>query len=111
MNSTQPMSFTEKCRTVALVGAADSVHERLAAVVDSDVVLIESVTHAYTTIKRTRPDLVLLCLSGDCFEGCRVLSMLALDRDTAHIPVVACMTDEPEMDEPAESDEGEGAWS
>ena len=95
-------------RTIALVGAdADSLPERLATVIDSDIVLIESAAHAYTTIKRTQPDLVLLCISGDGVEGCQVLSMLALDRDTARIPVVTCLTDgprPPERDEAAEYD-------
>ena len=88
-----------RCRTVAFVGVdADSLHDQLAAAVDADVVLIESTAHAYATVKRTRPDLILLWLSGDCLEGCQLLSMLALDRDTARIPVVTCV---PEQRDPS----------
>ena len=55
---------------------------------DCDIVLIEALEHAYTRIKHVRPDRVILCVSIDDPLGCQVLSMLALDPDTAPIPVV-----------------------
>ena len=80
-------------RTIALVGryAHQRMHE-LVASADYDVLMVESTTHAYSKIKRARPDLVIVCLSGDDFDACRVLSMLALDSDTARIPVLTVAT-------------------
>ena len=74
-------------RTVALVGRY--AHQHLQDPThDYDVVFIESTAHAYSKIKRVLPDLVVMCLSGDEAEGCQVLSMLALDTQTAGIPVL-----------------------
>ncbi len=58
-----------------------------------DVVLLESSTHAYSQIKRMRPNLVVLCLEMDDTAGFRVLSMLNLDDETRAIPVLTCTTD------------------
>ena len=76
-------------RTIALVGryAHQRMHE-LVASADYDVLMVESAAHAYSKIKRAHPDLVIVCLSGDDHDACRVLSMLALDTDTARIPVL-----------------------
>ncbi len=78
-----------RSRTIAL-GRPESTLEDdpIPAAVDGDVVLFESAAHAYTTIKRTRPDLVVICLTGDYFDGYHVLSMLALDPATSRIPVL-----------------------
>lgn len=53
-----------------------------------DVVFIESVAHAYSHIKRVQPHLIIVCVRLDQPEGFQVLSMLSLDRDTRHIPVL-----------------------
>ena len=53
-----------------------------------DVVFIESVAHAYSHIKRLQPHLVIVCLHLGQPEGFQVLSMLALDDETRHIPVL-----------------------
>ena len=60
--------------------------------VDHDIVLVEPTDHAYSHIKQIRPDLVIVCMSSDDVDGCRVLSMLALDGETSAIPVVAHVT-------------------
>jgi hypothetical protein len=57
-----------------------------------DVVYVEALTHAYSCIKRVHPDFVIVALREDDVEGCRVLSMLALDPETAHIPVFTYLT-------------------
>jgi len=57
-----------------------------------DVIFIESSEHAYSQIKRVQPDLVILSVAIDDPEGFRVLSMLNLDEDTRHIPVLTCTT-------------------
>ena len=62
--------------------------DTLLRAVDHDVVFVESIAHAYSQIKRVTPDLVIVCVSSDDADGLRVLSMLALDRETSRIPVV-----------------------
>lgn len=72
-----------------------------------DVVLVESVGHAYSTIRQTQPDLVILCLNLDDLDGYQVLSMLKLDPATRDIPVVTYASDERREDtfEEPEDDE------
>ena len=57
-----------------------------------DIVYVESIAHAYSEIKRVTPDLVIVCLSSDDLDACRVLSMLRLDSETSRIPVLTCVT-------------------
>jgi CheY-like chemotaxis protein len=55
---------------------------------DYDVVFIESLDHAYSQIKRSNPQVVVMCLDMDdagCFQ---VLSMLTLDSATSRIPII-----------------------
>lgn len=81
-------------RTVVIVTPflGSSVPDGLMDAADFDVVYIESTTRAYSQIKRVRPDLVIVCLPINSMEGCRVLSMLNMDPETSHIPVVMCTT-------------------
>jgi DNA-binding response OmpR family regulator len=73
-----------------------------------DVVLLESNAHAYSQVKRMRPNLVVLCLEMDDAAGFQVLSMLSLDDDTKAIPVLTCTSEfdghepEPEDVEPCQ---------
>jgi CheY-like chemotaxis protein len=85
-------------RSVALVGryAHQHLEDAMLGVADCDVVFVESTAHADSRIKRVRPDLVIMCLSSDDMDGCQVLSMLALDSDTARIPVVTFVTPDQE---------------
>jgi CheY-like chemotaxis protein len=81
---------TRTLRSVAVVGGhanPDAVGAVLDAV-DYDIVFIESLTHAYAQIKRESPDLVIVCLNGEDVDGCQLLSMLTLDRQTSRIPVL-----------------------
>lgn len=55
-----------------------------------DVVFVESSAHAYSQIKRVRPNLVILCLRLEDPDGFQVLSMLKLDDETRAIPVLTC---------------------
>lgn len=77
-------------RTAAVVGryAHHDVPEVMLPGRAFDVVFVESTAHAYSRIKRVLPDLVILCVSSDDTAGCQLLSMLALDSDTARIPVM-----------------------
>lgn len=69
-----------------------------------DIVLVESTDRAYSHIKRVQPQLVILCMRLNEPDGFQVLSMLKLDEDTRHIPVLTYAT-EFAGDEP---DEGDG---
>ena len=91
---TQPIAAPCAPRRVALVGryAHQYLEEAMVSAPDYDVVFVESIRHAYSKIKRVLPDLVLVCLSSDEPDGCQVLSMLALDRDTSQIPVLTFMS-------------------
>lgn len=76
--------------TVAIVGKyADP--SMLDAILEADaceVVIIESSEHAYSTIKRVAPHLVVVCLNFDDAGGFQVLSMLKADSSTSRIPVL-----------------------
>ena len=90
-NAYQP---APRLRTVAVVSRnpEQQVVGAVMCAVDHDVVVVELTDHAYSHIKQIRPDLVIVCLSGDDVDGCRVLSMLALDRETSTIPVLTHLT-------------------
>jgi DNA-binding response OmpR family regulator len=77
-------------RTVAVVICHPDQHviEAVLGGVEHDVVLVEPTAHAYSHIKHIRPDLVIVCMAGDDTQGCLLLSMLTLDRETSRIPVV-----------------------
>jgi hypothetical protein len=86
----QPGARSRTLRSVAVVGSHPDP-DALAAVVDAvdyDIVLIESPTHAFAQIRRQSPDLVIVCLDGEDAIGCRLLSMLAIDRQTSRIRVL-----------------------
>jgi len=53
-----------------------------------DVVFVESITCAYGRIRQLLPELVIVLTRIDDAETCRLLTMLALDRDLRGIPVV-----------------------
>jgi hypothetical protein len=95
--STCDSQTTVALRTVAVVGkyAHHYFEDILDGLGDFDVVFVESIAHAFSKIKRVRPDLVVLCVSDHDAAGCHVLSMLALDRDTSQIPVLTHLV--PEM--------------
>jgi PleD family two-component response regulator len=99
---------------VVVVNGSHELLQRLEFLLDAghyDIVFAANLDHAYSEIKKTRPDLVILCLALDDPIGFQVLSMLKLDADTARIPLLTCTTDdhfgrpdaEPE-DDGAESD-------
>jgi CheY-like chemotaxis protein len=81
-------------RTVAIVSRQPQpeVVDAMLDGVHPDVVFVESIAHAYSQIKRVTPDLVIVCLSSDDVDACRVLSMLRLDSETCRIPVLTCVT-------------------
>ncbi len=58
-----------------------------------DIVFVESGDHAYSQIKRLRPQMVILCMRIEDLEGFQVLSMLKLDDETFRIPVLTYTTE------------------
>ena len=81
----------------------------LEAIVDAgnyDVVFVESTAHAYSQVKRVKPDLVILCVNIDDNASLQVLSMLRLDEETRRIPVLTYATDDEMQEEEAEEADG-----
>ncbi|MGE5360410.1 MAG: two-component system response regulator [Bacteroidales bacterium] len=84
------------CQKVVIVNGSPDVLEMIESVLDPghyDIVFVESGAHAYSQIKRVRPQLVILCMRIEDLEGFQVLSMLKLDDDTLRIPVLTYTTE------------------
>ena len=52
------------------------------------MVFVESGERAYSRIKQVLPNLVILCTRIDELVGFQLLTMLKLDPDTRHVPVL-----------------------
>jgi CheY-like chemotaxis protein len=89
-------------RTVAVVSCHPDQHviEAVLGAMEHDVVLVEPTAGAYSHIRHIRPDLVILCMASNDSDGCQLLSMLTLDRETSRIPVVTHVI--PTEDAPAD---------
>jgi two-component system, OmpR family, phosphate regulon response regulator PhoB len=97
------MTSPTSTQKVAIINGNAEVLGLLETVLDAghyDVVFVESSAHAYSQIKRVRPDLVILCVRMQDGDGLQVLSMLKLDAETRDIPVLTYATE-------GESDEAE----
>jgi two-component system phosphate regulon response regulator PhoB len=96
---------------VVIVNGSAEILELLETILDAghyDVVFVESSAHAYSQIKKVRPNLVILCVRIDDGDALQVLSMLKLDADTREIPVLTYTTEhetrETEEESPEPSD-------
>jgi len=87
----------ERCTTkettqkVVIVNGSTEILELLESVLEAghyDIVFVESSAHAYSQIKRVKPNLVILCVRIEDLDGFQVLSMLKLDEETRDIPVL-----------------------
>jgi CheY-like chemotaxis protein len=81
---------------VVVVNGSHEVLELLETVLDGgryEVAFIESAEHAYSRIRRTQPNLVILCVRIEDLDGFQVLSMLKMDEDTRSIPVLTYTTE------------------
>jgi CheY-like chemotaxis protein len=90
------VSATVATQKVVIVNGSTQMLELLETVLDAghyDVVFVESSDHAYSQIKRVQPNLVILCVRVEEMDGLHVLSMLKLDGDTKHIPVLTYTTE------------------
>lgn len=93
------LSETTEVRTgratqnVVVVNGTPEVFDLIESVLDGghyDMVFVADVDHAYSQIKQNHPDLVVVCLGFDDPTGFQVLSMLKLDAETSHIPILTC---------------------
>jgi CheY-like chemotaxis protein len=109
---TSPGTTAQK---VVIVNGSTEVLELLESVLEAghyDIVFVESSAHAYSQIKRVKPNLVILCVRIEDLDGFRVLSMLKLDEETRSIPVLTYTTEyegqeaeeESADEEPSETD-------
>jgi CheY-like chemotaxis protein len=95
---------------VVIVNGSTEILELLESVLEAghyDIVFVESSAHAYSQIKRVKPNLVILCVRIEDLEGFQVLSMLKLDEDTRSIPVLTYTTEyegQTAREEPAEEE-------
>ena len=66
-----------------------------------DAVFVESVARAYGRIRQLLPERIIVLTRIDDAETCRLLTMLAVDRDLRGIPVVtwAIAEDPPQTDD------------
>ena len=108
-----PVGSNETTQKVVIINGTAEVLGLLENALDAghyDVVFVESSAHAYSQVKRVRPDLVILCIRVDDSEGLHVLSMLKLDADTRAIPILTYTTEEDaeepdaEVPEPSEGE-------
>jgi two-component system cell cycle response regulator DivK len=76
---------------VVVVNGNSDVLGMLESVLDAgryDMVFVESGDRAYSRIKQVLPNLVILCTRIDEPVGFQLLTMLKLDPDTRHLPVL-----------------------
>lgn len=76
---------------VVVVNGTTEVLGILETVLDAgryDMVFVESSDHAYAQIKKTLPNLVILCTRIESLDGFQLLTMLKLDAETRDIPVL-----------------------
>lgn len=86
---------TNMLQTVVIVNGSTDTLGLVETAMDAghyDVVSVESNAHAYSQIKRVRPNLVVLCICIEDAAGFDVLSMLKLDEETRDIPVLTYTT-------------------
>jgi len=86
-----PHAVAPAPQKVVVVNGSPEILELLETVLDAgryDMVFVEASQHAYSRIKHVQPDLVILCVDLGELDGFHLLSMLKLDAETRHIPVV-----------------------
>ena len=86
---------------VVVVNGNAEVLSMLETVLDAgryDMVFVESSDHAYSSIRKVRPNLVILCTRVEDLDGFQLLTMLKLDDATRNIPVLTYTTESEECD-------------
>jgi len=90
------LTIAPATQRVVIVNGSTDVMGLLETVLEAgryDIVFVESSEHAYSQIKRTQPNLVILCMRIEDRGGFQVLSMLKLDDETRRIPVLTYTTE------------------
>jgi len=64
-----------------------------------DVIQVAPIATAYSLIREATPDLIVVMLRIDDVKGCQLLSMLAIDPLTRHIPIISCTFDPLDADD------------
>jgi len=90
-------------RTVAVVARNPRVNllDAVLGAGNYDVVFIESIDRAYSQIRQSAPQVVVLCLDVDDAAGFEILTMLRLDSTTSEIPIITYVAP-PSVDSPDE---------
>jgi CheY-like chemotaxis protein len=91
-----PRAVAAPVQKVVVVNGTSDVLGMLESVLDAgryDMVFIESGHRAYSQIRTVQPNLVILCTRIEDLGGFQLLTMLKLDPDTEHIPVLTCTTE------------------
>jgi PleD family two-component response regulator len=81
---------------VVVVNGNTGVLSNLETVLEAgryDMVFVESGSRAYSQIKRVVPNLVIVCTRIDEPDGFQLLTMLKLDPETRHLPVLTYTTE------------------
>lgn len=89
-------NVTTPVQKVVVVNGNTEVLGLLETVLDAgryDMVFVESSDRAYSQIKKVLPNLVILCARIEDLDGFQLLTMLKLDEDTRHIPVLTYTTE------------------
>lgn len=92
----RPVSTASGTQKVVIVNGSPAILELLETALEAgryDIVFVESSDHAYSQIKRVKPNLVILCVRIDTMETFQVLSMLKLDEETRDIPLLTYTAD------------------
>jgi PleD family two-component response regulator len=95
-------------KKVVVVNGSPEILELLESVLDAghyDTVFVSDIEHAYSQVKSSSPNLIILCLAIDDPVGFQVLSMLKLDKDTEDIPVLTYTNEFERDDAPPEEDD------
>ena len=85
------LSSVAPVQKVVVVDGNPEVLGMLESVLDAgryDMVFVESSDHAYSQIRKVLPNLVILCARLEQLGGFQLLTMLKLDAETRHIPVL-----------------------
>ncbi len=97
---------------VVIINSSSEILALLESMLDMDnydYIVVESLEHAYSRVKKLQPNLVILCVKIDDVDAFQILTMLKLDEATRMIPVLTYTTEYEgqEEDEEDESDSGE----
>ena len=112
LTSANRLASPKDRRTTQKVVVVNGSRETLAlveSVLDAghyDLVFAADLSHAYSEIKKDRPDLVILCMTLDDPVAFQVLSMLHLDEDTRRIPLLTYTSDPVPPETNGETDDG-----